>query len=147
MIRHLDSKRMMSFMLETYWNNIATVESYFACNKDLLDPALRRFFFTEIPTIQTKVDDNPPAKFNGSAKVSNSLVAGGSIVNGNVSDSVLFKKVYVGDRSTVKNCVLMDDVYVGNDVWLENCIVDKKTKIADGTRRVGDLNEIPIISE
>ena len=92
------------------------------------------------------MDDNPPAKFNGAARVSNSLVAGGGIVNGNVTDSVLFKKVYVGDRSSVKNCILLDDVYVGDDVVLENCIVDKKTRIANGTCMVGDPDHIPILS-
>ena len=146
LIENLGTKRIVSYMLETYWNNIATVESYFSCNKDLLDPKLRSFFFGEYPVIHTKVDDNPPAKFNGAAHVSNSLVAGGSIVNGSVVDSVLFKKVYVGDRSSVKNCILMDDVYVGDDVTLENCIVENKSKIANGSRIVGDPDQVPIIS-
>ena len=146
LVRQVPDKRIMSYMLEGYWNNIATVESYFECNKDLLNPALRRYFFSDYPVIHTKVDDYPPAKFNGNAKVSASLIAGGSIVNGSVSDSVLFKKVYVGDGSVVKNCILMDDVYVGDNVHLENCIVENKTKIADGTTLVGDLNDIPIYS-
>ncbi|MBR6704449.1 MAG: glucose-1-phosphate adenylyltransferase subunit GlgD [Lachnospiraceae bacterium] len=145
-IPHLAERKIMAYMLETYWTNIASVKAYFDCNKDFLDPKLRSFFFSEHPVIHTKVDDNPPAKFNGSARVSNSLVAGGGIVNGTVADSVLFKKVYVGDRSNVKNCILMDDVYVGDDVVLENCIVDKKTRIANGTRMVGDPDHIPILS-
>ena len=146
LIKNLGDKRIMSYLHQGYWCNIASLESYFACNQDMLDPALRRHFFVEYPPIHTRVDDNPPAKFNGSAQVANSLVAGGGIVNGTVEDSVLFKKVYVGDGSTVKNCILMNDVYVGNDVWLENCIVESRTKISDGTRQVGDPANIPVIS-
>ena len=145
-IPHLDQRRIMSYLLDSYWTNIASVTAYFNCNKDFLDPELRKFFFSDYPVIHTKVDDNPPAKFNGGARVSNSLVAGGSIINGSVSDSVLFKKVYVGDRSSVKNCILMDDVYVGDDVVLENYIVDNKTRIANGTCLVGDPDSIPILS-
>ena len=145
-IPHLAEKKIMSYMLDTYWTNIASVKAYFECNKDFLDPKLRAFFFSEYPVVHTKVDDNPPAKFNSNARVSNSLVAGGSIVNGNVADSVLFKKVYVGDRSNVKNCILMDDVYIGDDVVLENYIVDNKTRIANGTCLVGDPDNIPILS-
>lgn len=146
LIPHLGGKRIMCYRHEEYWTNIASVESYFACNRDMLDPALRRYFFVEEPVIHTRVDDNPPAKFNGVAQLSNSLVAGGAIVNGTVEDSVLFKKVYVGDGSTVKNCILMNNVYVGDNVWLENCIVETKTKIADGTRIVGDPADIPVIT-
>ena len=145
-IPYLADRKIMAYMLETYWTNIASVKSYFDCNKDFLDPELRHFFFGEDPVIHTKVDDNPPAKFNSGARVSNALVAGGSIINGAVEDSVLFKKVYVGDRSLVRNCILMDDVYVGDDVVLENCIVDKKTRVANGTNLVGDPEKIPILS-
>ena len=145
-IGHLSGKKIMSYRHEGYWMNIASVESYFTCNRDMLDPALRRYFFVEEPVIRTRVDDNPPAKFNGVARVANSLVAGGGIVNGTVEDSVLFKKVYVGDGSTVKNCILMNNVYVGDNVWLENCIVEAKTKIADGSRIVGDPADIPVIT-
>lgn len=146
LIRHLEDRRIMAYQLESYWTNIASVESYFACNKDLLDPALRDFFFVEHPVIHTKVDDNPPAKFNGSAKVSRSLVAGGSIINGTVTDSILFKKVYVGDRSTVTGCILMDDVYIGDNVTLENCIVESRTRIEAGTVRKGEGGQIPVLS-
>ncbi|MBP3728784.1 MAG: glucose-1-phosphate adenylyltransferase subunit GlgD [Lachnospiraceae bacterium] len=146
LIKNLEKKRLMSYLHEEYWMNIASVESYFACNRDMLNPAIRRYFFVEEPVIHTRVDDNPPAKFNGVAQVKGSLTAGGNIINGTVEDSVLFKKVYVGDGSTVKNCILMNDVYVGNNAWLENCIVETKTKIADGTRLVGDPENIPVIS-
>ena len=146
LIPSLDKKRIMCYRHDGYWMNIASVESYFACNRDMLDPALRRYFFVEEPVIHTRVDDNPPAKFNGVADVSNSLVAGGAIVNGTVEDSVLFKKVYVGDGSTVKNCILMNSVFVGDNVWLENCIVEARTKIADGTRIAGDPDDIRVIS-
>ncbi|MBQ4424554.1 MAG: glucose-1-phosphate adenylyltransferase subunit GlgD [Lachnospiraceae bacterium] len=146
LIRHLDTKRIMAYLMDGYWTNINSVESYFACNQDLLDPALRHYFFQEEPLIYTKVDDFPPAKLNSNACMVNSLVAGGSIINGTVEDSVLFKKVYVGDGSTVKNCILLDDAYVGDNVTLENCIVEKHTKIADGTQEKGSRGEIKILS-
>lgn len=145
-LKKLAEKRIMSFMHEGYWMNIATLESYFACNKDLLNPALRNFFFKQYPVIHTKVDDDPPAKFNGNAEVKNSLIAGGSIINGVVEDSVLFEKVYVGDGSRVKNCILMDDVFIADGVHLENCIVESKTRIPEGTRTIGDPGHIPVLS-
>ena len=147
LIRSIGNKRVMAYLMDGYWNNIASVESYFACNQDLLDPALRRFFFEEEPAIHTKVDDFPPAKLNANAQIRNSLIAGGSIINGEVERSVLFKKVYVGDGSHVQNCILLDDSYVGDFVELEYCIVEKHAKIADGTVIKGTPDDIRIITE
>ena len=61
---------------------------------------VRKHFFKTYPAIYSKVGDLPPAKYNPGAVVKNSLVASGSIINGTVENSVLFKKVYVGN-----NCV------------------------------------------
>ena len=143
---NLETERVKAYVLDGYWKNIASAQSYFECNMDMLDPALRRRFFCEYPKIATKVDDFPPAKFNDNARVKNSLAAGGTIVNGSVENSVLFKKVYVGDGSRVKNCVLLNDVYVGDGVTLENCIVEKKVKIEDGTTVIGDPNDVTVLS-
>ena len=146
LVKNLEKERIKAYVMDGYWKNIASAQSYFECNMDMLDPALRRKFFYDHPKISTKVDDFPPAKFNDNAKVSNALAAGGTIVNGAVENSVLFKKVYVGDGSSVKNCVLLNDVYVGDGVTLENCIVEKKMKIEDGTCIIGDPNDVTVIA-
>ncbi len=146
LMANVEKKKIMSYVMDGYWCNIASVESYFACNRDLLAPALRKEFFYDFPVIHTKVDDYPPAKFNPNVKMSNSLVAGGSIVNGEVVNSVLFKKVYVGDGSHVRNCILMNDVYIGDNVTLENCIVEEKTKIEDGFVLKGKDGDIPVLT-
>ena len=143
--KNLETERIKAYVMDGYWKNIASAQSYFECNMDMLSPELRKRFFYEYPPISTKVDDFPPAKFNDNARVVNSLAAGGTIVNGTVENSVLFKKVYIGDGSVVRNCVLLNDVYVGNGVTLENCIVEKKVKIEDGTTVIGDPNDVTVL--
>lgn len=146
LVKNLEAERIKAYVMDGYWKNIASAQSYFECNMDMLNPALRKRFFYDYPRISTKVDDFPPAKFNDNATVRNSLVAGGTILNGTVENSVLFKKVYVGDGSHVRNCVLLNDVYVGDGVTLENCIVEKKVKIEDGTCVIGDPNNVTVLS-
>ena len=147
LMKGVDSRRIMAYEHEGYWKNIASVNDYFSCNMDFLDPQLRRSFFYEYPKIMTRVDDNPPAKFNEDAKVKDSLLAAGSIVSGRVEHSVVFKKVFVGANSVVKNCILLDDVYVDEGVMLENCIVEKRVKIEPGTIIRGRGKEPRIITE
>ena len=90
LIRYKNMKRMYGYKMTGYWSNIATVESYFDTNMDFLNPDVRKYFFREEPTIYSKVDDLPPAKYNPGAEVRNSLISSGCIVNSKVEDSVLF---------------------------------------------------------
>ena len=73
---------------------------------DFLKTDIRNFFFRENPGIYTKVEDLPPAKYNSEATLSNSLIASGCIINGSVENSVLFKKVYVGNNCVIKNSII-----------------------------------------
>ena len=105
---------------------------------DFLRPDVRSYFFREEPTICSKVDDLPPAKFNPGSDISNSLVSSGCIINGRVEDSVLFKQVFVGKNTTVKNCVILNDVYIDDNVHLENCIVESRGTINPNTCYCGE---------
>ena len=86
-------KKIYGYKINSYWNNIADIDAYFKTNMDFLRPDVRSYFFREEPTICSKVDDLPPAKFNPGSDISNSLVSSGCIINGSVEDSVLFKQV------------------------------------------------------
>ncbi len=47
--------------------------------------------------------------------IRNSLVSSGCILNGTVENSVLFKKVYVGNNCVIKNSIILNDVYIGDN--------------------------------
>ena len=49
-------------MLDTYWNNISSVDSYYKTNMDFLKRDVRDYFFKQYPDIYSKVEDLPPAK-------------------------------------------------------------------------------------
>ena len=76
---------------------------------------VRDYFFKQYPDIYSKVEDLPPAKYNCGAQVSNSLVSSGCIVNGTIENSILFKKIYIGNNSVVKNCIILNNAYIGDN--------------------------------
>ncbi len=138
LIRYKDVKRIYGYKMKEYWNNIASVESYYKTNMDFLKKEVRDYFFRQYPDVHSKVDDNPPAKYNPGCQVKNSLIANGSIINGEVSNSVIFKNVFVGEHCVIKNSIVLNDVYLGDNVYLENCIVESRDTIRANSRYVGE---------
>jgi glucose-1-phosphate adenylyltransferase len=114
---------------------------------DFLKPEVRDFFFRQQPDVYTKVEDLPPVKYNGDATVSNSLIASGSIVNGSVENSVLFKKVYVGNNCVIKNSIILNDVHIGDNCYIENCIVESRDTIRANTVHTGEAGKPKIVIE
>ncbi|MCR5773520.1 MAG: glucose-1-phosphate adenylyltransferase subunit GlgD, partial [Lachnospiraceae bacterium] len=113
LVRYRDVKDIYAYKLETYWSNIATLEDYYRTNMDFLQMDVRRFFMSQYPTVDTKVDDLPPAKYNMGSDIKNSLIASGSIINGTIENSVLFKKAFIGNNCFIKNSIILNDVYIG----------------------------------
>ena len=122
------------------------VEAYYQTNMDFLKPEVRNYFFKELPAIYSKVSDLPPAKYNPGAVVKNSIIASGSIINGTVENSILFKKTFVGNNCVIKNSIILNDVYLGDNTYVENCIVESRDTIRANTRHVGE-NGVKVVVE
>ena len=138
LIRYKNLKRIYGYKINTYWSNIATVDSYYRTNMDFLKPEVRDYFFGQYPGIYSKIDDLPPAKYNPGCTVKNSLVSSGCIINGQVENSVLFKKVYVGNNCVIKNSIILNDVYLGDNTHIENCIVESRDTIRANSYHCGE---------
>lgn len=146
LIRYKNLKKIYGYKIDKYWSNISTVDAYYKTNMDFLKPEVRKYFFKELPAVYSKVSDQPPAKYNPGAVVKNSLVGSGSIINGTVENSVIFKKVFVGNNCVIKNSIILNDVYLGDNTYIENCIVESRDTIRANTRHVGE-NGVKVVVE
>lgn len=147
LVRYKNLKRIYAYKMDSYWSNIATVEAYYQTNMDFLKPEVRNFFFKEYPYIYSKIDDLPPAKYNPGSAVKNSLVSSGSIINGAVENSILFKKVYVGNNCVIRNSIILNDVYIGDNTVIENCIVESRDTIRANTTHIGTPDHLKVVVE
>ena len=145
LVRYRGMKKIYGYMLESYWSNIASVEAYYRTNMDFLKPEVRKFFYEE-PKIYAKAYDLPPAKYNVGSSVKNSLIGSGCIINSQVENSVLFKKVFVGNNSVIRNSIILNGAYIGDNVVVENCIVESNETLLSDTNYIGE-NEIKVICE
>lgn len=126
---------------------IDSVQSYFKFNLDVINPGVRHALFPEDRPVYTKVRDEPPARYLENARVIDSLVADGCIVDGTVEHSVLFRGVKIAKGATVKNCVIMQDSLIEEGVRIENCILDKQAVIKKDGKLIGPSSYPIVISK
>ena len=146
-VRYKSIKNVHAYKMDSYWRNISTVESYYRANMDFLNSDIRDYFFKQYPDVYSKVDDLPPAKYNYGCEVKNSLISSGCIINGRVENSVIFKKVFVGNNCVIKNSIVLNDVHIGDNCYIENCIIESKDTLRANTTHIGEDGNIKVVVE
>jgi glucose-1-phosphate adenylyltransferase len=136
--RRIGRARIFRYLYEKTFIHIGSLEGYFASSMKLLDPEVRNGLFNvpQMP-IYTKLRNSAPTRYSSTAKVVNSYVADGCVIEGTVENCILFRGVKIGKGTVVKNCVLLQDTFTGNNVTLNCVITDKNAVICDGRNLSG----------
>jgi glucose-1-phosphate adenylyltransferase len=121
--------RVFAFPFAGYWRDVGTIRSYFEANRDLLPD--RRRIDLEKWGVQTNWEepgrkgDRPPTRYGSNARVRNSLISPGCVIEGEVVNSVLSPGVVVSPGAYVADSVVMHDTWIGPGAVVVNAIVDK----------------------
>ncbi|MGL4484799.1 MAG: hypothetical protein ACRCUS_07600 [Anaerovoracaceae bacterium] len=131
--KNLESIHLQGYKYEGYYSYIDSLETYLKSNLDLLNADVRKALFA-VPymPILTEVKDSPPTKYGEDAKVENSIIADGCIIEGEVKNSIIFRGVKVDSRTCITNSVIMGNCIIGNDATLNCVIADKGVIVKDG---------------
>lgn len=135
--RNLEKLKIFGYEAKGFVKVLDGMQSYFEANMALLDSQNRKDLCLSQP-VYTKVKDDVPAIYGLNSKVSNSLVADGCVIEGEVINSVLFRGVHIGKGTVVKDCVLMQNTYIGDNVSLNCVTADKDVVIKPGKVLSGD---------
>ncbi|MBQ2242108.1 MAG: glucose-1-phosphate adenylyltransferase subunit GlgD [Clostridia bacterium] len=127
-----------AYRFDGFYSLINNLPGYFETSMKLLESDVREELFeiAERPVF-TKVRNSSPTSYSKDAKVSNSIVADGCVIEGEVENCVVFRGVKVGKGTVVRNSILLQDTYVGDNVNLNCVITDKNTVIRDGRNLSG----------
>lgn len=123
---------------------INSIPTYFESTMSLLEEKKRRDLFWSGLPVYTKVMDEAPALYGPANQVKNSFISDGCLINGTVSNSMLFRSVTVSDHAVVSNCIIMQGSYISEGVELDHVILDKNCVIRPGIKLVGH-KEYPVV--
>ena len=126
-----------------YYRRVETVRGFYRLNMEILGRYYRNALFNDQP-VYTKERDEVPAAYGPRAKVSNSLIADGCVINGTVENCVIFRDVHIGRDTVVKNSIIMQDGYIEDSVELDYVIFDKAVTMRAHGRLIGQP-QYPIV--
>ncbi|MDR2486453.1 MAG: glucose-1-phosphate adenylyltransferase subunit GlgD [Clostridiales Family XIII bacterium] len=141
---NLDRLKVMAWEHKGYVGRMHNVAAYYSVNMDMLKADVRTMLFDTDNHIYTKIKDEVPARYLPTAQVRGSLVANGCIIEGEVENSVLFRGVYVGKGTTVRNSIILPGTETGDNAELDYVILDKNVVVRNRTRLVGN-EQFPMV--
>lgn len=144
LLQKVNSLKIYGWCYNGYVARINSMTSYFNHNMALLDREVREDMFNPSHPIYTKIKDEVPAIYGPDARVSNSIVADGCIIDGEVENSVLFRGVRVGRGAKISNCILMQAVEAQEMCELDHVVLDKSVTVKRGRKLMGHQS-FPII--
>lgn len=118
---------------EGYFVLINSMDSYFNESMALLSEKVWRELFLPERPIYTKTKDEPPTKYLKGSSVKRSLVANGSQLEGEVTDSILGRAVEIGKGSKIDKCIIMQQCVIEENCDLQYVIADKDVYIKAGS--------------
>ncbi|OOG90218.1 Glucose-1-phosphate adenylyltransferase [Bacillus mycoides] len=144
-----EEKKLIAYPFEGYWKDVGTVKSLWEANMDLLREESSLQLNDHSWRIYSVNPNEPPQYIAEGAKVEESLINEGCVVEGDVKHSVLFQGVTVGEGSMVIDSVIMPDACIGKNVVIERAIVGSGMVIEDGTiiRPEKNIDDVVLIAE
>ncbi len=127
-----EKKRVFAYEFGGYWQDVGTVESYWATSLDLLGDAPGIELNDLGWLVYTKSEERPPARIGPAAVISRSMVSHGCVIEGRVEHSVLSPGVRVEPGAVVRDSIVMFDAVIERDATLDRAIVDKEARIGRG---------------
>ena len=141
-----ENKKLMAYPFKGYWKDVGTVESLWEANMDLLNEDIGFDIYDKNWKIYSQAPNKPGQVIGESAKIKNSLITEGCVIDGEVENSVLFSGVHIEKGAKVTNSVIMCDTIIGKNSKVDRAIFGRKVVVKDNLEVAGK-SEILLVEE
>ncbi|MBO5797555.1 MAG: glucose-1-phosphate adenylyltransferase [Clostridia bacterium] len=127
-------ERMFAYRFQGYWKDVGTIDSLWESNMDLLDPKVPLDLDDPEWRIFARSAGSPPHWVGPTAKVQNSLISEGGVIQGSVDFSVLFSDVVVEEGAEVRDSILMPGSRVKSGARVQYAILAENVTVEENAR-------------
>ena len=128
-----DGMKMYSYTFDGYWKDVGTLTSLWEANMDILGKNPTFNLYDRKFRIFYRHNALPPHRVGADAKVKNSMLTEGCVIDGTVENSVLSNGVVVERGAIVKDCVIMSGAKICAGAKVEYAIIDSDTVVGAGS--------------
>lgn len=118
-----DEKRLFAYRFKGYWKDVGTIDSLWEANMDLLSPDNELDLSDRTWTIYTEDVTALPQYIGTEAKIQNAYITQGCIIEGEVTNSVIFTGAKVRPGAKVIDSVLMPGAVVEDGAVVVRALV------------------------
>ncbi|MCD8327784.1 MAG: glucose-1-phosphate adenylyltransferase [Ruminococcus sp.] len=129
-----DSKRLYAYRFEGYWKDVGTIDSLWEANMDLINPNIPIDLYDPTWKIYSRNPVLPPQSIGKNAKIQNSMVTEGCIIDGTVDFSMISDGVVIEEGATVTDSILMPGSVVKSGAVVEYAIIGENSTIGENAR-------------
>lgn len=134
---NLDTLNVGGFEFKGYLSCVNSSKSYFDMNMELLNKDVNRELFYDKKPIYTKSQDESPTQYTKKSKVSNSIVANGSYIEGTLENCIVGRRVHIEEGTVLKNCVILQNTIIGANANMSKVIANKGTVVEKNQSIIG----------
>jgi glucose-1-phosphate adenylyltransferase len=122
------------YKFQGYWKDVGTLDAYWSTHQEILDSSsgldLRNW---DVKTNMNlgNLKNIQPLKTTSSARIKNSILSPGCIIEGEVIDSILSPGVHVKAGTKIEKSIIMDNSYIGENCKISYAIIDKQARIGN----------------
>lgn len=127
-----DDKRLFAYRFKGYWKDVGTIDSLWEANMDLLSPDNELDLSDRTWTIYTEDVTALPQYIGTEAKIQNAYITQGCIIEGEVTNSVIFTGAKVRPGAKVIDSVLMPGAVVEDGAVVVRALVANGITVGKG---------------
>ena len=135
-----DGLKLYTYDFDGYWKDVGTLDSLWEANMDLLGKNPNFDLADDKWKIYSRNDAYPPQLVKSGAKIVNSTITEGCVIEGTVINSVLSNNVRVKKGATIKDCVIFEDVIIEAGANVEYAIIDSGVNVKENVN-IGGAKE------
>lgn len=125
----IEKEGVYLYEFNDYWKDVGTLAAYWESSLELTDPVPSLNLYNTDFKLHTRSEEKPPVKFGKDASASKSLISNGSIINGEVHNSIISPGVYVEEGAVVKDSIIFNDSIIRSNSVIEKAIIDKEVEV------------------
>lgn len=144
LLRESIGQNTAAYEFTGYLTNIYDIPSYYQANMDMLDVKKFNSLFYSSQKIYTKMKDEVPTYYSQTSNVSNSQLATGCTIEGEVENSLISRGTHIYENAKVDHSIVFSSNVIHEGAKVSYAILDKNV-IIDPNIRIEGTPENPVV--